>query len=219
MEGNSNKRHRDRLRIFLIIYHFSEPFINVDKPHLVGLLKSEVRIQKLDFLIRYPSYLCYELILKMQEDPLINRNEIETVVKTIFSSQEPQLRTQEMKKFLYGAWEDLDKTISFLMAHGLIDFDSKVGSNLKKYDKEYFLTQLGKDKIEAGLRELPGLQWYQQRCNLIKKYFGDMKGSELKALQYEHDAYKGALINDYIKDIAELTEQLYNREFQKEIYV
>lgn len=217
MDKNNTKRYRDRFRILLIIYFFSESFYDPTRPQLVGLLKSEVRIQKLDFLIRYPSYLCYELILMVQEDPKQDRTSIKRIVKDIFDSQEPELRTNDMKKFLYGAWEKLDKTVAFLMAHGLVYFDSKRGSTLKQYQKEYYLTQYGKNKVEAGLKAINSFKWYEQRCEMIKKYFGDLKGSDLKALQYEHESYKDALINDYIRDIALQTKQLFTEEFNESL--
>lgn len=217
MDHNPNKRYRDRLRILLIIYFFSEDCSDAKNPSIVGLLKSEVKIQKLDFFIRYPSYLCYELILKMEEDSAIDREEVKSIVREILESNEPEMRTLDMKKFLYGAWESLDLTLNFLKAHGLIDFDSKVGSDLHRYQKEYFLTRLGKTKVLEGLSSIPGLEWYNNRCLLIKKYFGNLSGTELKALQYGHEKYKGALINEYIQDISYETRELFVKSFKEEI--
>ncbi|PWS32262.1 hypothetical protein [Pedobacter paludis] len=215
MEENLNKKYRDRLRILLIIYFFSEPFQDNDKPKVIARLKSEVKVQKLDFLIRYPSYLCYELMLKMNEDSSIDRSEIKKLVGEIIDSHEPEIRTIDMRKFLYGAWENLDKTINFLKSHGLIDFESKIDSSLKQYNKEYFLTSFGKQKVENGLNTISGLKWYSDRCAIIKKYFGDLKGSELKALQYGHTQYKDAMINQYIHDIAEEAKNMFNKEFNE----
>ncbi|MGF6927385.1 DNA-binding PadR family transcriptional regulator [Chitinophaga sp. W2I13] len=216
-DDSLNKKYRDRLRILLIIYFFSEPYSSSDKLHLIGVLKSEVKIQKLDFLIRYPSYLCYELILKLRENPAIDQLEIKNIVRKIIKSEEPQIRTIDMKKFLYGAWEYLDRTISFLKAHGLIDFKSELGKDFKQRKKEYYLTTLGKTNIEKALKALPSIGWYAERCELIKKYFGDLGGTDLKALQYQHEEYKDAMINQYIQDIEQQTTILFKEEFKEAI--
>ena len=217
MEDALAKKYRDRLRILFIIYFFSEPYVDPENSRYVGILRSEVRIQKLDFLIRYPSYLCYELILKVKDNPSLDRDQIKKIIKHIIESDEPQLRTVEMKKFLYGAWEHLDKKIAFLKAHGLINFTSQIGRDLREHKKEYYLTEFGKQKVESGLAEMPSAAWYSERCGLIKKFFGDLKGTELKALQYRHEEYKEALINQYILDIEQQTKKLFSEEFQESL--
>ena len=56
-------------------------------------------------------------------------------------------------------------------------------------------------KINEGLVKLPSLDWYVKRCQLIKKYFGDLTGTELKEMQYEHPEYRKTNWNELIQDI------------------
>ncbi|MEH6944131.1 hypothetical protein, partial [Bacillus sp. JJ722] len=90
-----------------------------------------------------------------------------------------------MERFFFGAYEDIDDVISFLKSMGFIEFKSKKSMDLKTIDKHYYITNLSIEKFESSIKELPSIQWYIQRCDLIKKFFGDLTGSQLKVLQYQ----------------------------------
>ena len=118
---------RDRIRIFFILYFFSEEYNNPQFSNLKRVFKTEVKLQKLDFLVRNPDYLAYELLaLAQQHDSM--RTDVKEIVKNIFNTREPILRKLEMERFLFGAYEDLDDVIAFLDAFGLIKFDSNKDS-------------------------------------------------------------------------------------------
>jgi len=51
------RHYKDRIRIFFIIYIFSEPCNDQNYDDCCRVLHTEVKIQKLDFLIRNPDYL------------------------------------------------------------------------------------------------------------------------------------------------------------------
>lgn len=207
------KNWRDKLRIFLVIYFFSDKYDDVENPQWVRLLKGETKIQKIDFLIRYPSYLCYELMNLKNVDA----SEIKIIVKAIFDSKEPEIRRIDMQRFFFGAWESIDEIISFLESHGLIKFFSRKSSDDRVIDKEYFITHLGSEKIEKGLQELNFLNWYKERCALISKYFGDLKGTELRVNQYSHPEYASTPIGEYIKDIEARTRELFTNKYSEPI--
>lgn len=211
-----NRIYNDRFRIFLILYFFSINYSNSDNPTLKKVFKSEVRIQKIDFLIRNPDYLCF-LLLQMIPKKEIDRNEIKKIVKSIFDSKEPILRRYEMEKFFFGAWEDLDDVIAFLKAIGFVDYSSKKNVILKETEKRYFITELAVTKTEKSLSKLHCLKWYVDRCNLIKKYFGEYSGSQLKDMQYEIDEYKKACFNDKIQNIQDKVKVEFNRIFGEEL--
>jgi hypothetical protein len=61
-ENEKIRTYKDRLRIFLIIYVFSEPYSDAELPKLSRIFQSEQRIQKIDFLLRNTDYLCHELL-------------------------------------------------------------------------------------------------------------------------------------------------------------
>lgn len=204
--------YRDRIRILLIIYFFSEGYKSEDTPGLVKVLYSEVKIQKIDFLIRYPDYFCYELIELMKEDDVYDRNEIREIIKAIFNTKEPEIRRDEMLRYIFGAYEDIDNIISFWMSVGFILYESKVNIMGKAYDKAYYLTLKGKNQIESEIiPNMESARWYIDRCSLIKKYFDGMTGTELKERQYKYSEYRGTAIGSYITEIGDkVREEFFN---------
>ena len=173
---------RDRIRIFFILYFFSEEYNNPQFSNLKRVFKTEVKLQKLDFLVRNPDYLAYELLaLAQQHDSM--RTDVKEIVKNIFNTREPILRKLEMERFLFGAYEDLDDVIAFLDAFGLIKFDSNKDSRLYTVEKQYFITSKAVEKMHRSNNDYGELLWYINRCKLIKTYFGHLSGSQLKERQ------------------------------------
>ncbi|GIN07584.1 hypothetical protein J1TS1_17290 [Shouchella clausii] len=216
-----HKSYRDRLRILLVIYFFSQN-INEDekeKPYYQKEFKSEVRIQKIDFLIRYPDYLAYELLDLLQYPEFEeNKEDVKANVKEIFGNNEPDIRREDMLRFFYGAYEDIDHIIAFLVSIGFIEYTSKRNLAGRVFEKVYYLTEYGVNKIEREiLNGLEKAKWYESRCHLIKKYFGDLSGTELKVRQYEHEEYRTTALNQYIKGIQENVKRKYQGIFGEEI--
>lgn len=177
------KKYRDRLRIIIILYVFSEPISNDAK--LASVFRTEIRIQAIDFLLRYPDFFSLELLELYQSDNL-DTQQIEKIVREIFSSNEPVLRVEEMEKFFHGAYESIDDVIAFLSSISFIKYESKRRTDGKEYDKLYYLTTYGKEKIESQLTSIPSVQWYLKRCELIKFFFGKFSGTDLKKRQYRY---------------------------------
>lgn len=201
MEENEKIRiYKDRLRIFLILYVFSESYSDLNSPNLKRIFKSEQRIQKIDFLLRNPDYLSYELLNIAKVDILL-QSEIQDIVTKIFDNKEPVLKRLEMEKFFFGAYEDIDNVIAYLNSIDFINFSSKKSVDLKTIEKKYFITQYAIDKFDTAIKTLPTINWYVERCNLIKKYFGDLSGSQLRVAQYQIDEYKNTSYNEYIGSI------------------
>jgi hypothetical protein len=209
--------YRERLRILLILYFFSDDYNNPANPELVKVFRTETKIQKIDFLIRYPGYLCFELLRSYEElnNPTID--EVREIVKSVFRDQEPRLRTDEMKRFFYGAYEELDDVIAYLKAVNLIEFKSLRSAGLKDIRKEYFVTKYGAEKIEQGFRTIESAKWYFARCQLIKQFFGDLKASELKERQYAIEVYRETLLGSYIADIEEQVRTKFYNLFEENL--
>lgn len=207
--------YKHRLRVFLILYFFSEEYSDEANPNYKRLFKGETKIQKIDFWLRNPDYFSFEL-LKIARIDLSKRLEIKGVVRDIFDNKEPIYRREEMEKFLFGAYQDLDDVIAFLQGMGLIKFESRRAIDSKIVDKKYFITTLAVEKIENNISELSFLKWYFDRCKLISKYFGSWNATQLKNAQYELDQYSGAEYGTVITNISSLVEQefynLYNEQ-------
>jgi hypothetical protein len=210
------RMYKDRLRIFLILFYFSDDYISTEHPEYKKIFKSEVRIQKIDFLIRNPDYLAYELLLIASNDQG-KKQEIKQIVKSIYDMAEPQLRRMEMERFFFGAYEDIDDVIGFLKSIGFIGFTSKKSSDLKTIEKQYFVTQHAITKANTGINSLPALEWYAKRCELIKKYFGNLSGSQLKVSQYQIDEYRNTTFKNFIGEISETVKNDYYRMFNERL--
>lgn len=204
--------YKDRIRIFFIIYVFSEPCNDQNYDDCCRVLHTEVKIQKLDFLIRNPDYLCFELLELCNRND-IDKKEIKDIIKNIFYSHEPQIRRLEMEKFFFGAYEDIDNVISFLVSVGFVRFITQRNSVLKLTEKSYYVTTLADEKIRLFMDNAPYLKWYMDRCLLIKKYFGEYSGTQLKNLQYKIDRYRDTTYREYIQNIEDLVRQKYCEEY------
>ena len=194
------RSYKDRLRIFLILFSFAEEYSDKLRPSYKKLFKSEVKIQKIDFLLRNPDYLAYELLNIAKKD-LQSKNEIKQIVNDIFRNNEPEIRRLEMERFFFGAYEDIDDVIGFLKSIGFIDFSSKKSADLKTIEKHYYITDLAINKFETAISQLPSLKWYVDRCALIKKFFGDLTGTQLKVAQYQIEEYRDTSYKNYIRSI------------------
>jgi len=215
-ESEIIKTYKDRIRILLILYFFSEDYFDTEKPQRKKILTSEVRIQKLDFLLRNPDYLAFEL-LNLAKRGKSEKAEIKRIVKKIFEDKEPILRRLDMEKFFFGAYEDIDDVIGFLKSIEFIEFSSTKSLDLKTTEKKYYLTERATINIENKLPKLTALAWYVERLNLIKKYFGHMTGSGLKAMQYKIEEYESASWGDYINDIRSKVEETFFELFGEKL--
>lgn len=208
-----NSTYRERLRILLILYFFSEPVDDPADGRLVRVFQSEVKIQKIDFLLRYPSYFCFELLGLHEETGVPDKATTRALIKQVFADGEPELKTDEMRRFFYGAYEELDAIIAYLTAVNVVVFRSRKSAGLLNIQKEYFLTRFGVDKIEQGLTAVPAARWYFERCSLILRYFGDLSGSQLKNRQYAIEMYKDTSLNNYIADVEEQVRKRFETLF------
>lgn len=208
---NENIRiYKDRIRIFFILYFFSEDYSDSQFPSLKRVFRTEVKLQKLDFLLRNPDYFAYELLVLVKTNQ-VDKADVKGIIQCIFNTREPVLRKLEMERFLFGAWEYIDDVIAFLEAYELIRFDSNKNSRLYTIDKQYFITEIAIDKVSKQQSDWGELLWYVERCKLIKKYFGHFLGSQLKIMQYEIEEYANTSYNEYIQGIQDkVKEEFYN---------
>lgn len=185
-------------RILLIINKFSEN----------SIFKSELKLQKLDFFMRNLDHFVYYLLSSFKElnfDINILKNEIDYILKDpLFKS-----KRLEMKKFKYGAYEELDSHISYLKSLKLLDI---LGANPKIYK----ITKSGELFLEE-LKVQEEFKWYFNIVELLYKYFKNILPTELKNIQYLSEEYLNAEWNKVIKNEFDKVENLYKEAFQEEI--
>jgi len=215
--SNPHKKFRDRLRVAIILYTFSEP-LQTPKGDGIAVFKTEIKIQAIDFLLRYPDFFAHELINLLNEGNDIDENIVRSTVKNIFKEKEPELRVEEMEKFFHGAYESIDDVIAYLMSIDFIRYESKKRTDGKEYDKLYYLTTYGKNKIDQNLKKITAAAWYFDRCSLIKTYLGSLSGTELKRRQYKFvDEYANIAYKTKIKRLHLKVEDAFRERFKEEL--
>jgi hypothetical protein len=59
---------------------------------------------------------------------------------------------------------------------------------------------------------VPAAGWYFSRCALIKRYFADASGTQLKNRQYAIEGYREIPLGDYIQDIENSVRAEYSQQ-------
>jgi hypothetical protein len=67
--------------------------------------------------------------------------------------------------------------------------------------KHYFLTSLAESEVKRLVEGVEHARWYAERIDLIHHFFGGLTASRLKELQYNHEAYRQAQLNEAIPDL------------------
>jgi len=213
---DSLRKFCDRLRIIIILHTFCEQTAN-DSSGYYGIFRSEIKIQALDFLLRYPDFLSMELMDLMNTDSKIDTEEIKYIITNIYKNKEPEIRVEEMEKFFFGAYESIDDVIAFYISIGFIKHDNKKRSDGKDYDNKYHITQECAIKIETHLRKMPAVSWYFERCILIRKYFDMFSGTELKTRQYRYSEYSNISYKSHIQNINDKVKQAFFERFNNQL--
>lgn len=181
----------------------------------------EYHVQKLDFLLRYPAYLAYELI-ELYRDPgdlQIERGELVNIVRRILKKREPELETRPFIRFRFGAYEPLDAVESWWTSRKLVYTRTEPRPDARP-QKHYFLTDRGLDAARRLSEDIAVAQWYAGRAQLIHRYFGHFSPAALKDRQYAHEAYRTARPGLFIPDLPlDVIESHFTTVFQEALEV
>ncbi|MGL4863881.1 MAG: hypothetical protein ACRC4T_12255 [Cetobacterium sp.] len=189
-------------RILLIINKFSKD----------TLFKSELKLQKLEFFMRNMDHLiCFLLSSFLEGELNIKKEDLKKEVD--FMLKDPLFKSKivEMKKFKYGAYEELDTHISLLKSLKLLRI---LGSQPKVYQ----ITSNGIEYLKE-IEKQENLLWYYKMVDLLYKYFGDILPTDLKNIQYKSDEYLNARWNTSINNEFEKLKVLYNKVFQEDVAI
>lgn len=202
-EGRTTSVFQDAVRLLLLIAAAADPLA---KPHpadapaeAVAVLHSQVLLQKLDFWLRNPDYLADELLTRFETEG--NDDDLE-LARQILESDEPEVRSYQMLRYLFGAYEPLDEALSVLSTPGLI-IRRRQGIPGHTAQHDYYLTNAGRDAAQQIVSSVPELTYYVERSKLVADLADGRRGSALRDIQYLQPEYADAELGTRIVGIAE----------------
>jgi hypothetical protein len=199
----------DAARLLLILARFSRPSTELTYPPtcapkdpFIAHFASEYYLQKLDFLLRYPSYFIHELTELFQSGDTVaaDKNLITQTIRKIHGDHEPELQTIPFRKFWRGAYERRDDVEAWWWARALVFIKFELRGNASPW-KHYFLTQAGRDIAERLVKNVPHAKWYSDRIEQIHYFMGHLSAADIKGRQYRHAKYRQANLNEFIPDL------------------
>ncbi|MEV7297067.1 hypothetical protein AB0N79_36440 [Streptomyces microflavus] len=206
-EADEGDRFSDAIRILLLVAAVAAPLDDKDQATApvgaVAVLKAESRLQKLDFWLRNPDYLADELLNdyeRSREAILLD------IAGDILDSDEPEVCAIPMLRYLFGAFEALDRALSVLVAPRLLIITQQ-RRNQRVLQDNYFLTEKGRQLAQQATEQYPELAWYTQRALLVQA-LAEATGHSALALrrrQYLQRDYAETPLNEIIPSIAART--------------
>lgn len=134
----------------------------------VRVIHGTLKLAKLDFLLRYPEYL-YQ------------------AVKIVSPSTEKywnDVRAHPMSKYKMGPFErEYYNVFALLDSRGWTETIRSGG--LLSRERSFFLTRLGREFIAAELAHEAKWKEHQEVARVIRQFFGNWTGAELKNFLYQ----------------------------------
>ena len=202
-DGRTTSVYQDAVRLLLLIDAAAEPLTDACRAeapsNAVGVLHSQVLLQKLDFWLRNPDYLADELISRFERDG--NAEDL-ALAREILESDEPEVRSYQMLRYLFGAYEPLDEALAILRTPGLV-IRRKQGSvgHIRQHD--YYITVAGRTAAQTIVNKVPDLGYYVERSALVADLAAGRRGSALRDIQYLHPEYADSALGTHIVGIAD----------------
>ncbi|SCL27149.1 hypothetical protein GA0074694_4726 [Micromonospora inyonensis] len=194
---------QDAVRLLLLLDAAAKP-VDADAPEVpvgaVGVVYTQVRLQKLDFWVRNPDYLANELLNDYEADP--ESPGLVDEAARILAGQEPDLRRFPMLRHRFGAFEELDNALAVLVEKGLARKRHRLGGE-RIIQHNYYLLEQGRTTAAGLVSEAPALQWYLERTRMVVNLVDGVGGTQIKDRQYLQRDYAGTPIGSYIPAITE----------------
>jgi len=197
----STSREQDAVRLLLLLSAAGDAAV----PKALGtpegathLIRGQMKLQALDFWLRYPDYLANELLGEYEAGRWA---EALGIAQRIMDNDEPRLRRWPMLRWLNGAYEPLDNALAILRACGLLAIHRVGEITVARHD--YYLLEGAFEQIDLLLQQAPGLQWYADRARLVAELAAGTPRSRSTAAEME------AAMSDFFLEMFSLTPQAY----------
>lgn len=200
-------RTQHAIRLLVLLDGCGEQTVDGDPPGTVKSVRSELRLQAMDFWLRNPDYLADELV-SMVEAGTADASYL-AIARSLLDDPEPDLRWYPMPRWFFGAYEQLDDAFSLLETYGLATLRRTGQPGKKSKRNRFFLTEAGAAAV-VELAEDPVLGWYTHQVKLVALVAGTDGGQALKDRQYRQATYAGTELGVHIAPIApRVRERLY----------
>lgn len=173
-------------------------------PNAVKVVRSEKRLQAMDFWMRNPDYLAAEILVLVESDDFPSSDV--TIAEELVAGDEPDLRRYPMVRYLFGAFEPVDDAFSLLVTPGLAT-RRRTGRPDGRKSSFFYLLQAGADATVKIISDDPDLGWYQDRAELVARVAGTDSGNKLKLRQYAHLDYAVTQVGTRFSPITEVVRQ------------
>ncbi|WP_147457442.1 hypothetical protein [Micromonospora sp. CV4] len=197
-------RTQHAIRVLVLLAECGEPVRDGDPTNAAKAIRSELRLQAMDFWMRNPDYLADELVT-MVDAGKIHDGYLD-VAWSLLNDPEPDLRWYPMPRWFFGAYEQLDDAFAMLETYGLATLKRTGQPGKKSQRNQFFLTQAGAEAA-VELAEEPVLGWYAKQVKRVKLVAGDDVGQRLKDRQYQQATYAGTELGLDIAPIAPRVQQ------------
>jgi hypothetical protein len=197
-------RTQHAIRLLVLLAACGEPAMPGDPAGAVQAIRSELRLQAMDFWMRNPDYLADELVSMVEAGEL--QDSFLDTAWSLLNDPEPDLHWYPMPRWFYGAYEQLDDAFALLETYGLATLKRTGEPTRKSQRNQFFLTRAGATAA-AELANEPVLDWYAKQVNLVKIVAGDDNGQSLKDRQYRQATYAGTELGLDIDPIAPRVRQ------------
>ena len=189
-------RQQDAVRL-LVLLHVAgdDPPRDPPRDDAVASITAESRMQAMDFWLRNPDYLAYELLelyANSRDDELLEKAR-ELVVE--------EDRHFPVMRFLHGAYTELDGPLMLLRCYDLA-WDVRRPPAMSRR-RDLYLLQRGRQVLTEQLEAEPDLAWYAERAAWVKRVAADTPGAELKAHQKRLPSYRDIKWGEYIAPVRE----------------
>jgi hypothetical protein len=201
----SGTRTQHAIRLLVLLAECGETAADGDPAGTVKVVRSELRLQAMDFWLRNPDYLADELVTMVETSKIAGS--FLDVARTLLYDPEPDLHWYPMPRWFFGAYEQLDDAFALLETYGLATLKRSGQPGKKSLRNQFSLTQAGADAV-AEIASDPVLGWYIRQAELVAVVAGDDAGQRLKDRQYEQATYAGT---DLGLDIAPIAPRVRDR--------
>ncbi|WP_370615176.1 hypothetical protein [Mumia sp. Pv 4-285] len=200
LDRPSHTRTQHALRLLVLADRTGEASADGDPSVAVKAVRSELRLQAMDFWMRNPDYLADEVISQVVDGTLGNK--YLKVARSLLEDPEPDLHHYPMPRWFYGAYEAIDDAMSLLETYGLATFRRSGTPGTKSHRNQVFITADGVAAV-AEVAKDSELDWYTRQADLVALVAGDTVGTKLKERQYEQATYAGTQLGLDIAPIAD----------------